>query len=97
MIYDIMQLNEMLVPQLQTLAEELKVKNIKKLEKQDLVYKILDAQALLPLENNEKPKKAKTEKVVKEKTTKPPAAAKPSTASAKKPKAEKAEIGRAHV
>ena len=91
MIYDIMQLNEMLVPQLQTLAEELKVKNIKKLEKQDLVYKILDAQALLPLENNEKPKKAKTEKVVKEKTTKPPAAAKPSTASAKKPKAEKAE------
>ena len=70
MIYDIMQLNEMLVPQLQTLAEELKVKNIKKLEKQDLVYKILDAQALLPLENNEKPKKAKTEKVVKEKTTK---------------------------
>ncbi|MFM2192654.1 MAG: hypothetical protein RLZZ118_1611 [Bacteroidota bacterium] len=91
MIYDIMQLNEMLVPQLQTLAEELKVKNIKKLEKQDLVYKILDAQALLPLENNEKPKKAKTEKVVKEKTTKPAAAAKPSTASAKKPKAEKAE------
>jgi transcription termination factor Rho len=73
MAYDIMQLNEMLVPQLQSLAETLQVKNIKKLEKQDLVYKILDAQALLPSESNtkkEKTKPTKAAKVVKEKLIK---------------------------
>jgi transcription termination factor Rho len=47
MQYDIVQLNEMLVPELRDVAEELKVPGFKKLTKKELVYKILDQQALL--------------------------------------------------
>lgn len=46
-MYDILQLNDMLVPELLDLAEQLKIQNAKKLGKQDLIYKILDKQALL--------------------------------------------------
>jgi transcription termination factor Rho len=46
-MYDILQLNDMLVPELLDIAEQLKITNAKKLAKQDLVYKILDKQALL--------------------------------------------------
>lgn len=45
-MYDILQLNDMLVPELLDIAEGLKIPNAKKLEKQDLIYKILDKQAL---------------------------------------------------
>jgi len=45
-MYDILQLNEMLVPQLQELAGTLGLKSIKRLSKQDLIYKILDQQAI---------------------------------------------------
>jgi len=47
MQYDIVQLNEMLVPELRDLAEEMRVPGFKKLAKKELVYKILDQQALL--------------------------------------------------
>lgn len=46
-MYDILQLNEMLVPELKDLAEKLNLKSYKRLGKQDLIYKILDHQALL--------------------------------------------------
>ena len=46
-MYDILQLNDMLVPELVDIAEELKITNAGKLEKQDLIYKILDKQALM--------------------------------------------------
>ncbi|MBK8956531.1 MAG: transcription termination factor Rho [Saprospiraceae bacterium] len=45
-MYDILQLNDMLVPELRDIAEQLGVQNSKKLPKQDLIYKILDQQAL---------------------------------------------------
>ncbi|HMT74256.1 MAG TPA: transcription termination factor Rho [Chitinophagaceae bacterium] len=45
-MYDILQLNDMLVPELLDIAEQLKIPNAKKLSKQDLVYKILDSQAI---------------------------------------------------
>ncbi|MFM7671921.1 MAG: transcription termination factor Rho [Bacteroidota bacterium] len=45
-MYDILQLNGMLVPELLDIAERLKVPNAKKLSRQDLVYKILDTQAV---------------------------------------------------
>jgi transcription termination factor Rho len=45
-MYDILQLNDMLVPELLDIAEQLKIPNVKKLDKQELVYKILDKQAL---------------------------------------------------
>ena len=46
-MYDILQLNDMLVPELLDIAEQLKIAGVKKLEKQDLIYKILDKQAIL--------------------------------------------------
>jgi transcription termination factor Rho len=45
-MYDILQLNDMLVPELLDIAEQLKIPNSKKLDKQALVYKILDSQAI---------------------------------------------------
>lgn len=45
-MYDILQLNEMLVTELHDIAEQLRLANFKSLEKQDLIYKILDKQAL---------------------------------------------------
>ncbi|HEX6180631.1 MAG TPA: transcription termination factor Rho [Chitinophagaceae bacterium] len=45
-MYDILQLNDMLVPELLDIAEQLKIPNAKKLDKQALIYKILDGQAL---------------------------------------------------
>jgi len=46
-MYDILQLNDMLVPELLDIAEQLKIPAAKKLDKQELVYKILDKQALV--------------------------------------------------
>lgn len=45
-MYDILQLNDKLVTELKEIAQKLGVKGIAKLSKQDLVYKILDEQAL---------------------------------------------------
>ncbi len=67
-MYDILQLNEMLVPELRDIAEKLDIKSYKKLTKQDLIYKILDYQAIAG--GDVKPKKAaakKAEKVEEEK------------------------------
>lgn len=47
-MYDILQLNEMLVPDLKEIAEKLNIKDYRKLDKQDLIYKILDEQAVNP-------------------------------------------------
>jgi transcription termination factor Rho len=71
MNYDITQLNDMIIPELLDVAAKLLVKNAKKLEKQDLIYKILDAQALLPIEGTtKKPKKTTTKEVATEKSAK---------------------------
>lgn len=48
MTYDILQLNDMIVPELLDIAEKLAVTNAKSLDKQNLIYKILDAQAVSP-------------------------------------------------
>ena len=45
-MYDILQLNDMLVPELLDIAEQLNIPNAKKLDKQGLIYKILDNQAI---------------------------------------------------
>ena len=47
-MYDILQLNEMKVTELRDIADNLDIPKHKTLNKQDLVYKILDAQALNP-------------------------------------------------
>ncbi len=45
-MFDILQLNDMLVPELRELAEQLGLKGYKRLNKQELIYKILDHQAV---------------------------------------------------
>ena len=44
-MYDILQLNDMLMPELRAIAEKLGVESFRKYTKQDLIYKILDEQA----------------------------------------------------
>ncbi|HWB93817.1 MAG TPA: transcription termination factor Rho [Puia sp.] len=61
-MYDILQLNDMLVPELLDIAEQLKIAGAKKLDKQELVYKILDKQAVAASEgkadaSDDKPKR----------------------------------------
>ena len=51
-MYDILQLNDMLVPELREVAEQLGLKGFKKLNKQELIYKILDEQALAKPNSN---------------------------------------------
>lgn len=70
-MYDILQLNDMLVPELLDIAEQLKIPNPKKLGKQELIYKILDKQAILNSENMEKSKdeKPKKKRIVKASTS----------------------------
>jgi len=63
-MYDILQLNDMLVPELLDIAEQLKITGAKKLEKQALIYKILDKQAVL---NSAVKGEAKEEKPAKKK------------------------------
>jgi transcription termination factor Rho len=64
MAYDILQLNDMLVPELLDIAEGLSITDAKKLGKQDLVYRILDKQALKASEGalTEEPKKKRGRK-----------------------------------
>jgi transcription termination factor Rho len=70
-MYDILQLNDMLVPELLDIAEQLKIPNAKKLDKQELIYKILDKQALqnsaTPAQKEDKP--ARKQRIVKASTS----------------------------
>ncbi len=64
-MYDILQLNDMILPELREIAATLHIKGNEKLEKQELILKILDAQALKPVTEEEKPvKKVRTRKPV---------------------------------
>src|SRR6476620_7457277 len=45
-MYDILQLNDMLLPELLDVADGLHIENAKKLDKQELIYKILDREAV---------------------------------------------------
>ena len=47
-MYNIDELNVRLLSELKDIAEKLEVKNFKKLAKQELIYKILDEQAVSP-------------------------------------------------
>ena len=45
-MYDIIELSKKLLPELKDIAKELKIKKAESLKKQDLIYKILDQQAI---------------------------------------------------
>jgi transcription termination factor Rho len=66
-MFDILQLNDMLVPELKDLAEKLGLKGYKKLNKQELIYKILDQQALALESNKENGKDESATPVLEQK------------------------------
>ena len=72
-MYDILQLNDMLVPELLDIADQMNIPNAKKLAKQDMIYKILDQQALVETikkqTSGEKPKRKRIIKTTTSNTT----------------------------
>jgi transcription termination factor Rho len=99
-MYDILQLNDMLVPELLDIAEDLKIENAKKLDKQGLIYKILDKQAVIGSEQksatSDKPKrkrivKASTANTTEEAVVEEPVAENKRPAPAKKSAPQKKE------
>ncbi len=69
-MYNIDELNVRLLSELKEIAEDLGVKNYKKLAKKDLIYKILDQQAITP--ENDLPDKKPVENQNESKTKAPP-------------------------
>lgn len=61
-MYDILQLNEMILPELREVADKLNVKGAEAMEKQELILKVLDAQALNPTASEESDAKDKAKK-----------------------------------
>jgi transcription termination factor Rho len=51
-MYDILELNKKLVPELREIAKELNIKRVESLKKQDLIYRILDQQAIINSERD---------------------------------------------
>ena len=79
-MYDIAQLQKMLVSELKTLAQELKIKGFSKLPKQDLIFKILDEQANVKKKEDiiiDKPRYTRPAKTQKPATKKPAPKKKP--------------------
>ncbi|MBS1566377.1 MAG: transcription termination factor Rho [Bacteroidetes bacterium] len=67
-MYDILQLNDMLVPELLDIAEQLKIPNAKKLDKQALIYQILDKQAVTASAQKGEEGKTRRKRIVKAST-----------------------------
>ena len=93
-MYDISQLNDLLVPELQDIAEQYNISNAKKLVRQELIDKILEIQSTMSTEKknpdsnrDEKPKRKRIVKSAETGAPEPVAAPKP-----KKPDAEKKPV-----
>ena len=59
-MYDILELNKKLVSDLREIAKELQIKKVESLKKQDLIYKILDQQAINATTSESKSEKKST-------------------------------------
>ena len=68
-MYDILQLNDMLVPELLDIAEQLKIPSAKKLGKKELVYKILDSQAITGSKGAKPSEDGKRKRIIKVNTS----------------------------
>lgn len=60
-MYDILQLNKKTVADLKTIAKDMGVKTLAKYKKEDLIYKILDQQAIAPAKKPEQKREADTD------------------------------------
>ena len=67
-MYDIIELNGKLVPELKEIAKKLNIPKYDKLVKQDLIYKILDHQALNPAATAKKEEKPKRKIILRRKS-----------------------------
>lgn len=83
-MYDISQLNDLLVPELQDIAEQYNISNAKKLVKQDLINKILENQTIMATEKKKEGEKPKRKRIVKAATDADEALPKPKKAEAEK-------------
>ena len=63
-MYDIIELNKKLLPELREIGKELKIKRVESFKKQDLIYKILDIQAIKNSEKKEKPEESRPKPVI---------------------------------
>ena len=86
-MYDISQLNDLLVPELQDIAEHLDISNAKKLVKQDLINKILENQSIMNTDKKKEGEKPKRKRIIKAAETEAPVAV--AVAKPKKTEAEK--------
>jgi len=82
-MYDISQLNDLLVPELLDIADHLTISNAKKLNKQDLITQILDKQSHMSTAKNEE------EKPKRKRIPKPAAGAAPAAPAATAPEPKK--------
>jgi transcription termination factor Rho len=89
-MYDISQLNDLLVPELLDIAEQFDISNAKKLNKQDLVNKILENQSIMSTDKKNEGEKPKRKRIIK--TVVADAAEEIVHARAKKPEAEKKPV-----
>ena len=64
-MYDISQLNDLLVPELLDIAEQFDISNAKKLNKQDLINKILETQSIMSTEKKNEGEKPKRKRIIK--------------------------------
>ena len=89
-MYDISQLNDLLVPELQDIAEQYNIPNAKKLVKQDLINKILETQSIMNTEKKNEGEKPKRKRIIKSAETEAPEPV--AAAKLKKPEAEKKPV-----
>ncbi|WP_423126996.1 transcription termination factor Rho [Gaoshiqia sp. Z1-71] len=75
-MYDIIELSRKLLPDLREIAKELKIRKVESYKKQDLIYKILDTQAILASERKSESSK---EKMSRPKQTPTPTPTQPDT------------------
>ena len=89
-MYDILELNKKLVTELREIAKELKIKRVEGFKKQDLIYKILDQQAIVASDIKPQSKDSQKDRQA------PQGKDKPSQRRGRKPQpeSEKTETGR---
>jgi len=104
-MYDILELNKKLLAELRDIAKELKIKRVESFKKQDLIYKILDTQAIVVSESKaakkegprrdvprkESPRRDSSQKEGSNKEVEARASAVPATPSKKRPGRPKKE------
>ncbi len=91
-MYDISQLNDLLVPELLDIAELYDISNSKKLNKQDLIDKILENQSIMATDKNKEGEKPKRKRIIK--TAEKDPIEEVVIVKAKKPEAEKKPVKR---